>query len=859
MTPGYETGPTSDRQTSGLGFVGQRVKRVEDERFLIGKGNFVADLTPDGVHHAAFLRSPFAHARILSIDVTAAAALPGVTRVFTAAELNALTNPIPPFFMADGVYTPLYSCMSEDKVRHMGDPVALVLAESRYVAEDALELIEVDYEDLQPTATIDQGLDTSREQLWELADGNVLADTSFEFGDVDKTFADADRIITRTFECPRQTNQPMETRGCIVLVDPDSGHLELHNTSQAPHFLKWAIAALLVNDGAVRNLSTFLRNKERRKAFSSASKEFLKTNIDKLKSSDPAGQKAQLSKDKSMLRHQARMAMGLLAAEDYPTVKAGDIGGAFGSKGSVAREDIAVAAAAKATGLSVKWIEDRVENLLDGGQAREERFTVSMAVDEDGTFRGLKVDAVLDQGAYPAFPISGVATLLFWKVYMPGPYDFGAFQLNGKIVATNKGKVVPYRGPWANETFMRERMIDVVAAELGMDPGELRAKNVLREETMPAALLTGPTLDETMSVAKTLDHALSLIDNDQLARDKAAARERGHRLGLGIASYHEAAPGPPNFFESIQPGSDMFLYEDGRAEIQADGRIVMYTSQSPHGQSHQTTYKQVAADEFGVSMDDVEIVWGDTDRTQFSFLGTGGSRGGPLGAGVMRVTARELRRQVAAVAADMIEASPDDIEIVDGNIHVAGVPSRGIGYRAVAAKVARETGIADGPVFAESMKYEGVGNGGWSTATHVAWVDIDLETGMVEIPRYLVVEDCGPIINPGIVDGQVRGGVAQGIGAVFYERHHYDDDANLQSGTYMDYLIPTSMEIPDIEIEHLETLTAGENDARGVGEGGMIGAPAALTNAVSDALGVQVLEQYLPPHRLLELAGVIER
>ncbi len=506
----------------------------------------------------------------------------------------------------------------------------------------------------------------------------------------------------------------------------------------------------------------------------------------------------------------------------------------------------------------MQWIEDRVENLLDGGHAREERFTVSIAVDDDGTMKGMKVDAVLDQGAYPAFPISSALTVLLWKVYMPGSYNFEAFELNAKIVATNKGKVVPYRGPWANETWMRERMVDIVAAELDMDPFAFRAKNIMREGSMPEAMITGPKLDETMSVAKTFDRALEMIDFDQLADDKAAAKARGHRLGLGICCYHEAAPGPPNFAASIQPGSDVLMYEDGRAEIQADGRITMYTSQSPHGQSHQTTYKQIAADEFGVAMEDVEIVWGDTDRTQFSFLGTGGSRGGPMGGGVMRVTARELRSQVVAAAADMLEASPSDIEIIDGNIHVAGVPSRGITYTDVAAKVAKDKNVTTGPVFSESMKYEGVGNGGWSVATHVAWVDIDLETGLVEIPRYLVVEDCGPIINPGIVDGQVRGGVAQGIGAVFYERLYYDDDATQMSTTYMDYLIPTAMEIPPIEIEHMETLTEGENDARGVGEGGMIGAPAALTNAVSDALGVQVTEQYLPPFRLLELAGVIE-
>ncbi len=850
---------TTDRQSSGLGFVGQRVKRVEDERFLVGEGKFIADLNHEGMLHAAFARSPFAHAKINSIDVAAASRLPGVVKVFTGAELNAVTNPFIPFFTVGGLYTPLYSCMSDDRVRHIGDPVALVVAESRYIAEDALELIEVDYEDLEAIGSIDAALKPGRTQLWEKADGNVLGEFTDTFGDVDEAFNQADRVITKTFDCPRQSNQPMETRGIAVVVDPTTGHLDIHSTSQAPHFKKWAIAAMLVKDSTAASLAKFARNSERRSAFLAAAKDFVAANKEKMAQQDNSGMVSQLKKDPSTMLHQLRMGAGLLAADDYPTVMAADIGGAFGSKGPVAREDVAVAAAASELGRSVQWIEDRVENLLDGGQAREERFTMSVAVDNDGMLKGLRVDAVLDQGAYTGFPVAPALIALLWKVYFPGPYNLDAFEITSKIVTTNKGRVVPYRGPWANETWARERMLDLVAAELGLTPVEIRSRNVMREGvSMPDAFITGPTIDETMSVAKTFDRALEMIDFDQLKRDKADAEGRGHRLGLGIASYHEAAPGPPNFFSSVQPGTDLFVYEDGRAEIGTDGTIRMFTSQSPHGQSHQTTYKQVAADEFGVKMEDVEIVWGDTDRTQFSFLGTGGSRGGPMGGGVMRMTARELRQQVEKVAADMLEASVDDIDIIDGNIHVAGVPSRGISYADVAGKVAADRNITDEPAFMEAMKYEGVGNGGWSVATHVAWVDIDLETGEVEIPRYLVVEDCGPIINPGVVDGQVRGGVAQGIGAVFYERTHYDDNANLMSTTYMDYLVPTAMEIPNIEIEHMETLTEGENDARGTGEGGMIGAPAALTNAVSDALGVQVTEQYLPPYRLLELAGVIE-
>ncbi len=310
----------------------------------------------------------------------------------------------------------------------------------------------------------------------------------------------------------------------------------------------------------------------------------------------------------------------------------------------------------------------------------------------------------------------------------------------------------------------------------------------------------------------------------------------------------------------MSPGTETLLAEQAQATVEADGSVVVYTSQMPHGQSHETTYGQVVADELGVPIEDVKVVFGDTRRTPFGLLGTGGSRGGPIGGGALKFAAREVRQQVLDEASKMLEADAADIEIIDGNIHVAGVPARGITYAELAANVVGDSD-AD-TAFDATFAYGGKGDGGWSVATHACIVDVDLDTGKVTFPRYLVVEDCGPIINPAIVDGQVRGGVAQGIGAVLYEKATYDEDANLQSATYMDYLIPTAMEIPEIEVHHMETLSAGgENDFRGVGEGGMIGAPAAITNAIEDALapfGARVTSQYLPPTTILELAGVID-
>ncbi|MDH3755046.1 MAG: xanthine dehydrogenase family protein molybdopterin-binding subunit [Acidimicrobiia bacterium] len=853
---------SAENQTSGLGgLVGQSVARVEDQRLLTGNGSYVADIDPPGVLHAAFLRSPFAHARIEAIDIGAARRARGVVAVFTGADIERTTHPFPPFLMMPGLYTPLYHALSVDKVRMVGDPVALVIAESRHLAEDALELIEVDYEPLPPVATIAQALAHGSEPLWEKADGNLLYDHTDTFGDVDAVFASADRVITERLSCQRQSNQPMETRGSVIEVDPATGHLTIHNATQSTHMLRWITAALTGKQSAATSLKDFLTNKQRRGAFVSAAREFVSANAESLKKQDNAGPAAQLKKDRSFVGHANRIGLGLLGKDDYPTVMARDIGGGFGSKGSIAREDVALAAAAIELGRSVKWIEDRVENLTDGGQAREEMITVSIAVDNDGSMRAMRADLVVDQGAYPGFPVGAPLTTRIMMVMFPGSYRFEAFEIRSRVVATNKGKYIPYRGPWANETWARERMIDIVARQLGMSPAEVRLRNMIDEADMPTAMVTGPTIDETMSTKRTLERALELVDLDAFEEQRVEAAAVGHQLGIGIASYHEAAPGPPDYWDSVNPGTSMMTFEDARTTVEADGSVLIYTQQMPHGQSHETTYAQVAADELGVRLEDVELVYGNTDRTPFGIAGTGGSRGGPLGGGAVKYSAREVRRKVVEKAAKLLEAAADDIEIVDGNIHVAGVPSRGLSYAEVASAAAAESGDPSSAPFDETTTYRGHGDGGWSTATHVCFVDIDLETGLVKIPRYLVVEDCGPVINPAIVDGQVRGGVAQGIGAVLYENSAYDDAGNVQATTYMDYLIPTAMEIPDIEVHHIETLSAGENDFRGVGEGGMIGAPAAITNAVEDALaplGARVTEQYLPPTRILELAGVID-
>ncbi|MEZ5342495.1 MAG: molybdopterin cofactor-binding domain-containing protein [Acidimicrobiales bacterium] len=666
-------------------------------------------------------------------------------------------------------------------------------------------------------------------------------------------------MFTETFNRHRQSNQPMETRGAVAEIDPTTGAVTFHATTQAAHALRWYLAMTTNKENVRASVRSLASNRERVKKFYQGAKSVVAPNLDELKKSDSGAGAYQMKRDRSTPFRLGRLFANTLAADAFPRVVAQDIGGAFGSKGPVNREDIAVFVAAKKLNRSVKWIEDRSENLADGGHAREEQLTISVACSSDGEIQGFKVDLVMDQGAYPSVPINTGLFAGIMRVMMPGTYRLKAFQIDTTVVATNKGRYVAYRGPWANETWVRERMLDVVARELGMSPTDLRLKNVYTREQLPSAMITGPDMDKEMTAKVTLDKAIELADLPAFAAAKTAAEAEGRYLGVGFCTFHEAAPGPPNYSDAISPGVGFALAEPIDTVLEPDGTVTVKTQQMPHGQSHETTYAQLAADELGLPLEAITVRWGDTDDTPFGILGTGGSRGGPMGGGAVKFSSRELRQLILEEAADLLEASVGDLQITNGNIHVAGVPSITTSFADVAAAVATKKAGTDGQL-TTNIRYMGEGDGGWAIATHVCFVEVDLTTGFVTIPRYIVVEDCGQMINPAIVEGQIRGGVAQGIGAVLYEKLAYDNEANFQASTYMDYLIPTAMEIPEIEIHHIETPSAAEANYRGVGEGGMIAAPAALTNAIEDALaskGVKIREQHLPPTRILELAGVI--
>jgi carbon-monoxide dehydrogenase large subunit len=769
-------------------FVGESVKRSEDQRILTGTGRYVDDIQLPGMLHAAFLRSTIAHGRITSIDLSAARELPGVIAVYDGAGAQGLLSERarPP-----GLFGPApvkFTVVATDKVRLVGDPVAVVVAESRYIAEDALQLIEVDYDALPSVATAEQALDPSSPPIFEDLGSNVVAGpTTNTHGDVDGAFAKADRIVRANLRQHRHQNVPMECRGCVADYDTEAGTLTLHGSNQGVGIAKMVLASQL----------------------------------------------------------------GL--ERDNVRVLCGDIGGSFGLKIGTGREEIATAALSKALGKPVKWIEDRNEHLAFSGQAREETLDVEAAVTDEGDILAMKVSMVVDTGAYPGM---GAALGGMVEGMMPGPYSLSALEFEFRAVVTNKATYVAYRGPWAAETFCRERMVDIIAHELGLEPLEVRRRNVPfqgRDGQEPGKMITGRSLVGA-TARESLEKTAEMIDLPAFRARQEAARAEGRYLGLGMATYIEGAPGPR--------GDAALGNEPMRMRLDPDGIVRVFTAQMPHGQSHETTLAQVAADEFGVPFEQVKIVVGDSDQVPFGF--TGGSRSATMAGGAALHTARALRARVLEVSSHLLEASVDDLEIVDGRVGVRGVPAKARPLAEIAAAAAAPGSLpADVDAALEvTQNYDG-GQGGWSGGTHCALVEVDVETGLVDIERYTVVEDCGKLINPAVVDGQVRGGVAQGIGAVLLERSAYDPETGqFLSGTFMDYLLPTTTEVPRIEIHHLETVPLDPDvNFRGVGEGGMIVAPPTLCNAIEDALapfGVKVEEQHLPPLRILELIGALD-
>ena len=777
--------------------VGGSVERVEDGRILIGRGRYVDDVVLPGMIHAAFVRSPLAHARIVSVDVEAARALPGVIAVYTAADLEGIAKPLDFDFQIAGHRPPAHEALARDKVRFVGDPIVLVVAESRYLAEDACELVVVDYDELPVVTTTEQGLAPDAPLVFEELGDNVIhrdPDGGFAWGDVDGVFTAADRVISATFSQHRHGLVPMECRGGVAHFDRGTGELTYHGSTQSPHLLRMYLSQLV-----------------------------------------------------DVPQHRTR-------------VLCKDVGGAFGFKWSIYREDVAIAAASKQLGLPVKWIEDRTENLTAGGSAREEDLEVEFAVNEDGTILGIRVRMTMNHGAYPAMPPSPVFAALV-RATLLSALRVRVYAFETTVVATNKNPYISYRGPGASETLVRERMMDLVARELGLDPVEVRRRNLLRTDEQPWKMPSGATVLRAPA-RETLEAVLERFDYPAFREQQRLAREDGRYLGIGFSNSIQPTPGGPDWWESI--GFPMEK-DPSRVRLEPDGRVTVITSQMPHGQGHETTLAQVAADELGVPFDHVSVVTGDTQLTSFYFFGTGASRAAHMASGSVLFTSRALKRKILELAAHVLEANPDDLELVDAVVRAKDAPTRSVPLSEIAATAyLNPDSLPPGvdPVLDVTRSYQpDETGGGWAATTHVCFVEVDPDTGVVAIPRYLVVEDCGKMINPAVVEGQIRGGIAQGIGGMLFEHSAYDDEGQFLSGSFMTYLVPTAMEIPEIEIHHLAIETDAEVDFRGVGEGGAIIAPAAVANAVEDALapfGVTVDTFPLTPTRILEMTGVLD-
>jgi len=760
------------------GYAGRRVHRVEDERLLTGHGTYVDDVALPGMLHACFVRSPFARAAIGRIDTSAALAMPGVRFVFTAADLNPGVHE--QWHGAVGPKSPETPRppLAEGEARFVGDAVAMVVAESRYLAEDAAERVEVEWEPLE--AVVDYTRAAESETLVHASHGsNVIG----EFATVPvEAMADvldaAAHVVSETIHQQAYAAVPLEGRGLVVDCAANSGDLTIYAATQTPHEVRLFCARLLG------------------------------------------------------------------VAEERVRVVMRDTGGGFGQKVMVQRDEMCVMLAAPRVGAPLKWIEDRRENLLAAGKSRLEHGAATLAFDADGAIQAAHIDFVQDCGAYPTpWPVPPAAAV---GMIFPGPYRVPRGGFRARAVYTNTVGRMPYRGPWQFESLAREVLLDIAARRMGVDPMELRRRNLLRRDELPYANPNGMTYDN-VSPLETFEQALAMLDYDAFRAEQAAARRAGRHLGVGLA----------NFVEASTPGYGAYKNESATIRVEPSGRVVVFVTGGSSGNSIETTVVQLAADALGARIEDVDTVQGDTAVTGFG-AGAAGSRSASMTAGAVRETAALLRAKIVAVAGHALGVDADAVELAEGRAFVRGEPSRGLSLAELAACAADPAALPAGlePGLEASARYKAGTPSIWVNATHLCTCEVDVTTGAVTLLRYIVSEDCGPMINPNVVEGQIAGGTVQGIGGVLFEHLATDEAGNPQSTTFMDYLLPTATDVPRIEYGHIETPSPGPGGYKGVGEGGAIGAPPAVVNAVADALapfGVTVTRLPLSPARIVAL------
>lgn len=769
--------------------VGAPIKRTEDPRLLTGSGEYTADRKPDRPLHLAFLRSGQPHALIVRIDAAAAQKAPGVVAVLTAEDIADDFKPVIPFSKMPNYYATPIVPLASKKVRYVGEAVVAVVATSRYLAEDALELIEVDYEPLGAVSRAEMAVADGAPLLHEEAGTNVLIAREFKKGDVAVDLKAAAVRVGGHFEMTRKAPLAMEPRSYAAEYEQRRDAITLYTSSNIPGIVRDAISESLDLPG-----------------------------------------------------HRLR-------------VVAPDVGGSFGSKGSLYPEELLICIAARKLRRSIKWTADRLEDVSSSSQAFAEIVDAEMGFDTNGVATSLQADVIGDVGAFSIYPWTCGLEPVQVVSFLPGPYKIGSYRGAVRGVATCKPPTGPYRGVGRPiSTFVAERLMDLGAKALGIDPLEIRRRNLVRADEFPYRIASGIIWDKTGFI-ECLNAAAEAAGYDQLRKEQAEARNEGRLFGIGIASYAEltgigsriaVAPGMP-----INTGS-----ETAKITIDSTGAITAAFGVASHGQGLETTLAQIIADDLGARFEDIRVIQGDSDEVPMS-TGTYASRSAVLGGGAAKHASKLLQEKIKRVASHLLEASADDIEVTEGKAVVLGT-DRTVTFKQIAKTVYSDMKTL--PVDAReelsaTYTYDPI-NGTTAAATHIAAVEVDPATCFVRILKFVVAEDCGRLINPMIVDGQVHGGVAQGIGAALFEELIYDEDGQLLTASLIDYMIPSAPEVPFMNVVHVESESAVAGGFRGMGEGGTIGAPAAIANAIADALsplGIDVSILPMTPERIFRL------
>ena len=755
---------------------------------------YVSDIRLPNMLHAALLRSMHAHARIRAVDVKEALRLDGVVGVWTGREIEGRISPFPESFeihparWLEGVKPvlqgPRPTALAQEKVHYVGEPVAIVVAEDRPKAEDAIDAIVVEYEGLPVVVDPEESLQPRATLVHEGSNNNVVFSFRIEKGNVDGALGAAPYTLRERFRHHRYCAAPLEGRGVVAWVEPKTNILTVWSSTQMPHLVRRQIAA-------------------------------------------------QLSLPEETVR-----------------VIAPDIGGGFGPKVFVYPEEILVPFLALQLGCPVKWIEDRTEHFISTAHGRDQLHDVECAFDEEGHILAFRDRFLLDNGAYNPM---GLTDAYNTAAHLQGPYKVPALSISGTCVSTNKVPNAPYRGAGRPEAvFVMERCIDSIAARLRLDPAEVRRRNFVQPDEMPyhAGILYRdgePIRYDSGNYPETLTRALEAAGYDELRRRQQGLRQRGRYLGVGIGCYVE--------------GTGVGSFEGARVRIDASGQLIIATGATGHGQGHETVFAQIAADLWGVTPDKVSLVEGDTASIPFG-CGTFGSRSTVnVGSAIYGASAR-LKEKVVRLAAHILEANPDDLKLGDGKVFIRGLPQRALSFSELARAAVPgwasklPEGLEPG---LEATFYFVPPTVTWANAAHVAVIEVEIDTGIIKLLDYVVSHDAGKLINPLLVDGQIHGGVAQGIGAALYEEIAYDQNGQLLSGSFVNYLLPGAMEVPNIKTVHLESPSPlNPLGVKGLGEGGAIAPPAAIANALADALlpfTVRVNEIPLSPNRVMELVA----